>query len=295
MSERHVTIMIVPGSRAKLLRLKVRRSVLMGILSIALFGLFAAGLLPFIYYKAAEKSRQVASLQHENKELREASKEISSLRDQVAYFESKANKFALMAGVQDLPSAQGGGGLRPDPPGFAGAPQSPTLVRDEIDNLKERSSVLKDSFGILEKVYHDQSLLLASTPSIAPVKGMIAYGYSWRRDPFTGQPAFHTGLDIVAPRGTRVQAPADGVVIKAGRETGYGNVVYLSHGNGLTTRYAPLDGFAVRPGQDIRRGDVLGYIGDTGRSLGAHLHYEVLVNNNKVDPTQYILDDRAVY
>jgi len=289
MSERHYTIMIVPGSRAKLLRLKVRRGVLLGALSVALFGVFAAGLVPIIYFKAAERSHQVAALTQENEKLREASKELSTLREQVAYFENKANKFALMAGVEDLPSSQGGGGLRPD------AVQDPSLVRDEIDNLKERSSVLKESFGILEKVYHDQSLLLAATPSIAPVKGMIAYGYSWRKDPFTGLPAFHTGLDIVAPKGTRVQAPADGIVVKANRETGYGNVVYLSHGNGVTTRYAHLDGFAVRPGQGVRRGEVLGFIGDTGRSLGAHLHYEVLVNNSKVDPTQYILDDRATY
>lgn len=291
MAERHYTIMIVPGSRAKLLRLKVRRGVLLGMVSVALFGLFAAGVLPIIYYKAVDRSRQLASLERENQQLREASKEISSLKDQVAYFESRATKFALMAGVQDLPSAQGGGGLRPD----ATEGSEPSLVRDEIDNLKERSDVLKSSFNILEKVYRDQSLLLASTPSIAPVKGMIAYGYSWRKDPFTGEPAFHTGLDIVAPKGTRVLAPADGIVTKAGRETGYGNVVYLSHGNGLMTRYAHLDGFAVRPGQDVRRGSVLGYIGDTGRSLGAHLHYEVLVNNTKVDPSQYILDDRASY
>ena len=291
MAERHYTIMIVPGSRAKLLRLKVRRGVLLSVISVALSGLFAAAVLPIIYYKAAERSRQVVTLQKENEQLREASKELSALREQVAYFENKANKFALMAGVQDLPSSQGGGGLRPGPD----ATPDPTLVRDEIDNLKERSDVLKESFGILEKVYHDQSLLLASTPSIAPVKGMIAYGYSWRKDPFTGQPAFHTGLDIVAPKGTRVLAPADGIVVKASRETGYGNVVYVSHGNGVTTRYAHLDGFAVRPGQNVNRGDVLGFIGDTGRSLGAHLHYEVLVNNTKVDPTQYILDDRASY
>jgi len=291
MAERHYTIMIVPGSRAKLLRLKVRRGVLLSVISVALSGLFAAAVLPIIYYKAAERSRQLVTLQKENEQLREASKELSTLREQVAYFENKANKFALMAGVQDLPSSQGGGGLRPGPD----ATPDPTLVRDEIDNLKERSDVLKESFGILEKVYHDQSLLLASTPSIAPVKGMIAYGYSWRKDPFTGQPAFHTGLDIVAPKGTRVLAPADGIVVKASRETGYGNVVYVSHGNGVTTRYAHLDGFAVRPGQNVNRGDVLGFIGDTGRSLGAHLHYEVLVNNTKVDPTQYILDDRASY
>jgi murein DD-endopeptidase MepM/ murein hydrolase activator NlpD len=287
--DRTYTIMIVPGSRAKLLRLRVRRSVLVTLCSVALFGLFAAVLLPAIYYTAAQRSRQVASLQQENQALRDASKEISTLREQLAYFENKATKFALLAGVENIPSSQGAGGLRPEPPHDA------SIFHDDIDNLKERSGVLKKSFELLETVYRDQSLLLASTPSISPVKGMVLYGYAWRKDPFTGQRAFHNGLDIVAPRGTKILAPADAVVTKAGREPGYGNVIYLSHGNGVTTRYAHLDGFAVRPGQDVNRGDVIGYLGNTGRSLGAHLHYEVLVNNTKVDPIQYILDDKFTY
>ncbi len=296
MTERHYTVLVVPGSRARLLRLRVRRSVLMGALSIVLFGLVAAGLLPFIYYTAAQRSRELESLREETQALRTASlewdKSLSSLREQVAFFETKATKFALMAGVEDLPSSRSIGGLRQE---FPNVTMDPSLVHDEIENLKERSGVLRNSFDLLEKVYRDQSLLLSSTPSISPVKGMIAYGFSWRRDPFTGQRAFHSGLDIVAPKGTAVLAPADAVVTKAGREMGYGNVVYLSHGNGLTTRYAHLDEFGVRAGQNVSRGDVIGYIGDTGRSLGAHLHYEVLVNNTKVDPVQYILDSRSTY
>jgi murein DD-endopeptidase MepM/ murein hydrolase activator NlpD len=289
MAERTYTIMIVPGSKAKLLRFKVRHNVLMALLSIGLLSLLGAGLLPIIYYKAAQKSREVSALERENKALKKANKEfdasITSLKEQVTFFETKASKFAAMAGVENLPSSQASGGLRQE------SPQDPSVFRDEIENLQERSSVLKQSFSLLERAYHDQSLLLSSTPSIAPVQGMIAYGFSWRKDPFTGQRAFHTGLDIVAPKGTRVLAPADGVVLRAGREAGYGNVIYLSHGNGLTTRYGHLDGFAVRAGQEISRGDLIGYIGNTGHSLGAHLHYEVLVNNTKVDPAQYILDN----
>ena len=293
MADRTYTIMIVPGSKARMFRLKVRHGVLMGLLSAAAIGVFAAGLLPIIYYKAAQRSRELTTLERENKELRKARKEfdasISSLKEQVAFFENKAGKFAAIAGVENLPSSQASGGLRP------AAPADPSLVRDEIENLQERSGVLTRSFSLLEKVYHDQSLLLSSTPSITPVRGMMANGFSWRKDPFTGQRAFHSGLDIVAPRGTRVQAPADGVVTKATRETGYGNVVYVSHGNGLSTRYGHLDGFAVRAGQEIARGEILGYIGNTGRSLGAHLHYEVLFNNTKVDPARYILDERVSY
>jgi len=140
-------------------------------------------------------------------------------------------------------------------------------------------------------VYRDQSLLLAATPSIAPVRGMVAYGFQWRRDPFTGQRAFHSGLDIVANQGTRVISPADGVVTRVTREVGYGNVIYVSHGNDVMTRYAHLSDFAVRAGQEVQRGDVIGYVGNSGRSLGPHLHYEVLVQGTKVNPIEYILDD----
>lgn len=287
MADRHYTIMIIPGTRAKLLRLRLRREAVLALVAVVGAGLLTAGFLPYSLVGSLQRSREVASLQKENQELREASKEISALREQVAYFENKATKFALMAGVETLPSTQGGGGLRHD-----GAPGG-ELLQEDVGNLKERSGVLRQSFDLLEKVYRDQSLLLASTPSISPVRGMISFGYAWRRDPFTGERAFHNGLDIVAPRGSKILATADGVVTKAGREGGYGNVIYLSHGHGLTTRYAHLDGFSVRAGQEIDRGEVIGYVGNTGRSLGAHLHYEVLVNNAKVDPSMYILDDNV--
>ena len=123
---------------------------------------------------------------------------------------------------------------------------------------------------------------------------MISYGFNYRKDPFTGRRAFHSGLDLVATPGTRVAAPADGIVIRARRETGYGNVVYISHGNGITTRFGHLRAFNVRAGEKIRRGDIIGQVGNTGRSLGYHLHYEVLVQGTKVDPMNYILDDDHV-
>ncbi len=293
MADRTYTIMIVPGSRAKLFRLRVRRGILIAAIALGVFGLVSAGLMPVVYYSAQKRLIALSALRKENRTLRETSKEISSLREQVAYFENKASKFAIMAGVDDLPSSQGVGGLKQDSAPAQDAGEA-TDVSDDLDNLRERSGVLRTSFDMLEKVYQDQSLLLSSTPSIAPVKGMVSYGFAWRKDPFTGQRAFHNGLDIVASRGTPVHAPADGVVTKAGREKGYGNVIYLSHGNGLTSRYAHLDGFAVRPGQEVSRGDLIGYVGNTGRSLGAHLHYEILLNNTKVDPVQYILDDRMV-
>src|SRR5262245_2579560 len=165
--------MIVPGSRAKLLRLKVRRSIVLGVFGLAALAALAIVLLPVFFYVAAQKTADLAALQNEMGTLRETAKEIMVLRDQVAYFENKATKFAMMAGVESLPSTQGLGGLRQDEQESA---QPAAAVENELDILKERSGVLRQSYEQLEQVYNDQSLLLASTPSIAPVKGLISYG-----------------------------------------------------------------------------------------------------------------------
>jgi len=303
MKGKFYTVMIVPHTRARFSRFKVSASFVLILSIIALATVVSTGLLPLYIHMSRARSAEVRELKQENKELRAAGQEVdqnlTALREEVAFFESKATKFAMMAGVQDLPSAQPAGGLHEPPADFGGgrtqvrskSAVNGNLLREEMETLQERSGVLKESFGILEKVYRDQSLLLASTPSIAPVHGMIAYGFQWRRDPFTGERAFHSGLDIVANSGTRVLAPADGVVTLVTRDAGYGNVVYISHGNDVMTRYGHLSGFAVRVGQEVQRGDVIGYVGNTGRSLGPHLHYEVLIQGTKVDPIAYILDD----
>jgi murein DD-endopeptidase MepM/ murein hydrolase activator NlpD len=120
-------------------------------------------------------------------------------------------------------------------------------------------------------------------------------GYAYRRDPFTGQREFHPGLDIVANAGSPIVAPADGVVTQAGRFSSYGKAVFLSHGNGTSTRYAHLSDVSVKAGQKVKRGDLLGRVGATGRAMGFHLHYEVIVGGKKVDPLRYILDENRVY
>ncbi len=123
------------------------------------------------------------------------------------------------------------------------------------------------------------------------MKGILGHGFGWRRDPFTGQREFHKGIDISAPTGRKVLAPADGIVVKVSRVRGYGRVLYLSHGNGIMTHYGHLSEFNVKLGQKVSRGGVIGFVGSTGRSTGPHLHYEVVVHNRKVDPMKYILEN----
>lgn len=132
--------------------------------------------------------------------------------------------------------------------------------------------------------------ILASMPSIWPVEGFITSRFGARSDPFTGRSEYHKGLDISARTGTPVYAPGKGVVIFSGVENGYGQVVRVQHGGGIITCYAHLSRRTVNEGQQIRRGDIIGHVGSTGRSSGPHLHYEVRLNGINVDPLRYILN-----
>lgn len=133
-----------------------------------------------------------------------------------------------------------------------------------------------------------QQALAAATPSIWPVAGWLSSGYGTRRDPFTGGTDFHPGLDISASQGQSVQATADGTVAAASFSGNYGNLVVLDHGFGITTRYGHLSRFGVSAGQQVKRGDIIGLVGSTGRSTSPHLHYEVLVGGRLTNPLKLL-------
>ena len=129
---------------------------------------------------------------------------------------------------------------------------------------------------------------LADAPSIWPVEGRVTSSFGEREDPFNGEGAFHAGLDISAPTGTIVRATGDGMVDSAAVMNGYGREVVLDHGHGVHTVYGHLSGMIVMAGQHVSRGQVIGYVGQTGRSTGPHLHYEVRINNVPVNPHKYL-------
>ncbi len=128
----------------------------------------------------------------------------------------------------------------------------------------------------------------ADAPSLWPVEGNITSSFGERVDPFNGEGAFHSGLDISVPYGTPIHAAADGVVVFAAIMNGYGNLIELDHGYGISTRYGHLSGFAITAGQHVRRGQIIGYVGATGRATSPHLHYEVRVQNVPVNPHKYL-------
>jgi murein DD-endopeptidase MepM/ murein hydrolase activator NlpD len=149
------------------------------------------------------------------------------------------------------------------------------------------------SIGIGMGETHDVSIRdwmrLASAPTLWPVQGRITGSFGERTDPFSGEGAFHRGVDISSEIGTRIIAPADGSVMFADVMNGYGRAVMVDHGNGISTLYGHLSAFAVSQGQQVHRGDTIGYVGQSGRSTGPHLHYEVRIFNTPVNPHKYLL------
>jgi murein DD-endopeptidase MepM/ murein hydrolase activator NlpD len=172
-----------------------------------------------------------------------------------------------------------------------------------ISNVLSTSFISpEDTFGVLRtllqglesrlrnvrKDVERQEALAAATPSIWPAHGWLTGTFGGRSDPFTGEPAFHQGLDISTEKGQPVYATADGRVESAGYTGDYGNLIVLRHDFGLTTRYGHLSAFNVKPGQTVHRGDVIAFVGSTGRSTGAHLHYEILANGKLINPLQLL-------
>ncbi len=164
--------------------------------------------------------------------------------------------------------------------------------------LEQELSSYHSTHNSLQRLYEQirgDEILWRSTPTIAPVKdASVSSHYGRRRDPFTNLPAFHSGIDFSGPAGTPIYAPADGIVRKAGPATGYGLLVELEHGRGISTknfkptdyvtRYGHLSRLAVQTNRFIQRGELLGYTGNTGRSTGSHLHYEIHVNKRPINP-----------
>ncbi|MBV8437408.1 MAG: M23 family metallopeptidase [Silvibacterium sp.] len=162
---------------------------------------------------------------------------------------------------------------------------------DQLSSLRNTalSGRLTRAFdGGLNPLNGESWLSMADAPSLWPVVGPITSSFGERMDPFNGEGAFHAGIDISSSFGEAVRATADGVVLTAGLASGYGREIVIDHGHGVQTLYGHLSGFATSTGQEVKRGQVIGYVGTSGRSTGPHLHYEVRIRNTPVNPHKYL-------
>jgi murein DD-endopeptidase MepM/ murein hydrolase activator NlpD len=169
-----------------------------------------------------------------------------------------------------------------------------TIIRTQqsIEEIKEAIPETEDSLEDLERKVELQRRREAATPSRWPTSGDVTSGFGRRRSPFGGSWEFHEGIDIAASRGASVFAAANGVVRVAGWNGGFGNAVFIDHGFGISTVYAHLHRINVRVGQQVTKGQLIGLVGSTGRSTGPHLHYEVRVNGQAVNPMRFLPEGR---
>jgi murein DD-endopeptidase MepM/ murein hydrolase activator NlpD len=164
---------------------------------------------------------------------------------------------------------------------------------DTFGVLKDLLQGLEKRLNFVRRDVEQRQALSAATPSIWPTHGWLTGTFGGRSDPFSGEPAFHQGLDISTDKGQEVVTTADGVVESAQYTGDYGNLVVVQHAFGLTTRYGHLSKFNVKPGQSVKRNDVIGFVGATGRATGYHLHYEILANGKLLNPLQLLTQPAA--
>jgi murein DD-endopeptidase MepM/ murein hydrolase activator NlpD len=160
-----------------------------------------------------------------------------------------------------------------------------------LDQAGKQSKLREQGILELWDLLQDKSALLSSTPSTKPTKGWYTSKFGYRVSPYTDKPLMHEGLDIAAAPGAPVYSPADGTVTFAGYDAGFGKLIVIDHGYGVETRYGHNSQIKVSAGQKVKHGDLISAVGSTGRSTGPHLHYEVRVDGQPVDPTSYILND----
>lgn len=236
------------------------------------------------------------TIQNQNSQIMTMSGKLQSLREDVRRVQQFDAKLRVMMNLDRDP---------PDTPGLEetspeAAPQGYVPLHRQ-DLLAKRMHSLADQIAedlSMEELRQQDILFLlrenrefmVMTPSIWPAEGHLTSTFGYRVSPFTGKAILHAGLDIANRSGTPVIAPARGTVTFVGRQGGYGNCIIIDHGNAITTRYAHLASQAVTEGQVVERGDLVGAIGNTGRSTGPHLHYEVRVGGVPVNPMRYILN-----
>lgn len=239
--------------------------------------------------------RSTIALQIENASYREAT---GQLAGQISSLQAAVDSLGIQAAVDPnagramdkLPavvkSRAMGGGLGATP-ALLGNIFTPDLTFGVLSDLL---GTMASRLDIMRTGVQRRQALAAATPSIWPVPGWLSSPYGNRRDPFTGGADFHPGLDISADYGQPVKATADGTILVAERSGSYGNLVEIDHGYGIVTRYGHLSRFGAVAGQQVHRGDVIGYVGSTGRSTSAHLHYEILLNGKLTNPLKLLAE-----
>jgi murein DD-endopeptidase MepM/ murein hydrolase activator NlpD len=283
--------------------------------AIRLFGVFALaclvlfGYVVYDYYnlkltterlqlREVTLSTQLNEIHNQRRQIQEFSNDINSLKDKLValnQFESKIRIIANIEKTDESDNIFGVGGSIPEDLD-AQLPlkeKHNSLIRemhDRVDQLSVASLNQKDGFESLLKNLENQQNLLASTPAIRPVRGWTTSKFGYRISPFTGRREFHKGYDIATKKGTPILATAAGVVTFVGRKGLLGKTIVVNHGHGMVTTYAHCDKFLKKRGEKVKRWEPIALVGNTGRSTGPHVHYQVSLNGLPVNPEKYIVN-----
>ena len=298
--------MVVPEGTGASRAVQVSQSVLkVGALGLGLFVLLALVLGYATVSRSVDLSR-AARLERENQQLAatlgQLNARIASLSDTLGRITQRDARIRLLANLEPTdPQVLQAGIGGPAPAGAAlGAPRSElvrqaTEVTVDLDAMIRRANLLAVSCGEAADSLESHTDRLAALPSILPTQGWLTSAFSSMREhPVLHVARAHEGIDVVAPMGAPIEAPAAGTVIRAGWETGYGYSVSIDHGYGITTRFAHASKLLVRRGERVERGERIALVGNTGLATGPHLHYEVHVRGRAVDPLNYVLPSGVV-
>jgi murein DD-endopeptidase MepM/ murein hydrolase activator NlpD len=309
MMRKNYTLLVIDdrGSRVRETIISKRTLATLSLICILAVLTISAGSYRYVHLNRsiAENSRlreqllqQQTSIDNQHRQIQAFAQTINELKADLVSLNGFEKKIRIMANLDhkhDQASLFSIGGSMPDDLD-ANLPlkkDNDRLVRQMHEQLKQvnqASAVQRKSFETLLTSLKDKINVLAATPSLRPAVGWISSDFGYRVSPFTGRREFHKGLDIANREGTPIIAPADGVVTYADQKWLMGNMITIDHGFGMVTRYGHLEKILIKAGDRVKRGETIALMGNTGRSTGPHLHYQVHINGVAVDPMQYILD-----
>lgn len=295
------------GTMVKQVSIPVALLVAMALVSVIGFAFMGMSFHDYQMLRKSHAANQLATrtIDEQREEIRQQrlqiqsfAHEINALKEKLVgldQFEEKIRVIANLTPGQADDNLFGVGGAAPEDldPQLELTQRHEGLMREmhqQVDDLSTASQRQENSFGSLLDRLEGQRNLLASTPAIRPTDGWMTSRFGHRVSPFTGRKEFHKGLDIANRKGTAILATANGIVSYAGKKGPMGNVLVIDHGHGMITRYAHLNEALKKRGEKVKRGDIIAQMGNSGRSTGPHLHYEVHLNGVPVNPATYILN-----
>jgi murein DD-endopeptidase MepM/ murein hydrolase activator NlpD len=301
--------MLLGGTGTTIKQLNFSRTKLIGFSTCLLLCIVAVclGVMDYIdlHHKINEKQMlerklavQTEEVIHQREQIQKFAQEINAFKEKLVQLDQFKENICIIANIDNAKNEKGLfgiGGSAPDDlnPSIKLTQRHQRLMKDmhqQVEQLNHATSVQHDEFKSLLNKLESQKNLLAHTPAIRPVKGWITSTFGYRRSPFTNKREFHKGLDISNRKGTAIVATANGVVSYVGNKGQLGKLVVIDHGHGMITRFAHLDKIICKVGDSVLRGAVIGHMGNSGRSTGPHLHYEVRLNGVPMNPTKYILN-----